>query len=337
MKSKVSPTAIGIFISGAVLILFFSVIIFGSGKMFRKTKPYLLTFQEPVTGLKSGSAVKLMGVDIGASKEVWLGVSEDGSRELVNVVIELDRKRLNQLFRHHPFLDMDDRVKFDELVKEKGLRGRLNVLSMLSGTLYIELNLYPDRPGFQLDDEETHGYWEIPTIPSEKTKLMTSLVTSLENLTKFDFGGASEEVKGLLGDLRKDLDDLQFKKVGEGLVGTLDKADTLLGNPDLKVAISNLNLTMANMKELSGKLNKEANPLLAQADDDLKKAAAMLEEAKETLTALKAQVEPNSTLTRELISTLDEARESMNAIREFALQLQRNPNELITGKEKPKQ
>ena len=334
MKSKVSPTAIGIFISGAVVILFLSVIIFGSGKLFRETKSFLLTFQEPVTGLQSGSSVKLMGVNIGTVTDIYLSISEDGSQELVNVVIELDRKRMVELFRHYP-LNMDNRRRFDTLVKERGLRGRLNVLSMVSGTLYIELNLFPGTDGFQLAQVEVHGYWEIPTIPSTKTQMMESLVTSLENLTKFDFEATSKQLEALLTDVRTDLADLQFKKVGEGLVGTLERTEALLGDPELKAALSNLNLTMVQMKELAGKLNQEANPLLASLDDDLKKAGATLDEAKAMLTSLNRQFEPNSTLSRELITTLDQAGQSLEALRELVQQIQRNPSSILTGKPAP--
>ena len=334
MKSKVSPTAIGIFISGAVVILFLSVIVFGSGKLFRQTKSFLLTFQEPVTGLQSGSSVKLMGVNVGNVDDVWLSLSDDSSRQLVNVVIELDRKRMVELFRYYPD-NMDNRAKFDTLVKEKGLRGRLNVLSMVSGTLYIEIDLFPDTEGFQLGQEEVHGHWEIPTIPSTKTQMMESLVTSLENLTKFDFEATSKELQALLADVRTDLADLQFKKVGEGLVGTLERTDALLGDPELQSAISNLNLTMVEVKEMAGKLNEQANPLLASANDSLTKAGATLDEAKAMLTSLNRQVEPGSTLSRELVSTLDELGQSLEALRELAQQIQRNPSSILTGKPAP--
>jgi paraquat-inducible protein B len=322
------------FISGAVVILFLSVILFGSGKLFRQTKSYVLTFREPVTGLQSGSLVKLMGVNIGDVKEIWLGVNAEGDRELVNVVIELDRKRLRDLFREDADA-MDDRPRFDTQVSEKGLRGRLSVLSMVSGTLYIELGLFPGTTGFQLDAEDEHGHWEIPTIPSTKMQMMESLITSLENLTKFDFGGTSTELRALLTDLRQSLEDLQFEKVGEGLVDTIDKADALLGDPALKSAVSNLNQTLGHVEELAGKLNKEANPLLASAADDLNKAGIALDEATEALTALKSQLAPNSTLSRELITTLDQAGQALEALRELAQQIQRDPSSLITGKPAP--
>jgi len=334
MKSKVSPTAIGMFISGAVVILFLSVILFGSGKLFRQTKSYVLTFQEPVTGLQSGSLVKLMGVNIGDVKDIWLSATAEADQELVNVVIELDRKRLNDLFHNLPD-SLDDRAKFDTQVKDKGLRGRLSVLSVVSGTLYVELGHFPGTAGFQLDAEDKHPYWEIPTIPSTRTQMMESLITSLENLTKFDFGGTSTELQALLADFRQDLEHLQFEKLGEGLVGTIDKAEALLGDPALKSAVSNLSLTLVHTKELAGKLNKEANPLLASAADDLKKAGVALDEATEALTALKTQFEPSSTLSRELITTLDRAGQALEALRELVQQIQRDPSSILTGKPAP--
>jgi paraquat-inducible protein B len=128
---------------------------------------------------------------------------------------------------------------------------------------------------------------------------------------------------------------MQFEKVGEGLVGTIDKAETLLGDPALRSAVSNLNQTLVQVEELAGKLNTEANPLLASAADDLKKVGVALDEATEALTALKSQFEPNSTLSRELVSTLDQAGQALEALRELAQQIQRDPSSLITGKPAP--
>jgi len=331
MKSKVSPTAIGIFIAGAVVIIFASVILFGSGKLFRQTKTLLLTFREPVTGLELGAPVKLLGVNIGSVSDVSLGIGGTNDSILINVLIELDRKQIKDVFRNDA-VHLDDRNLYETTIQEKGLRGRLDVLSMLSGQLYIALDFYPGKPGFQLSQEDQHGYWEIPTLPSTKREMMQSLVTSLQNMTELDFKGMSTELKGLLVDLRQDLARINIGQINTNLVQILDEAKSLLGNPELTTAITNLNQTLGQLDQLAGKLNQKINPLLVDVDADLKKAGAMLDEGIQALRNLKMQVEPNGTLSRELVRTLEDASSALNALRQLAGQIERNPSSLITGK-----
>jgi paraquat-inducible protein B len=335
MKSKVSPTAIGVFIAGAIVIIFASVILFGSGKLFRQTKTLLLTFREPITGLDVGAPVKLLGVNLGTVSDVSLGIGGTNDPVLINVLIELDRKQVSDVFRSDT-IPLDDRNHFENTISERGLRGRLDVLSMLSSQLYIALDFYPGQPGFQLSREGDHGYWEIPTLPSTKRQMMESLVTSLQNLTELDFKGLSSELKGLLGDLRSDLARLDFGGINTNLTGVLTEVRTFVGNPALTSAITNLDRTLGQLDELAGKLNKNVNPLLGAVQADLQKAGATLEEATQALRALKQQVQPGSDLTRQLIGTLERVDEAFNALRQLAEELQRNPSSLITGKKESK-
>ena len=332
MKTKTNPAAIGIFIAGAIIILFASVIIFGSGRFFHKTKQLLLTFREPVTGLDVGAPVKLVGVTIGSVKEIHIGVGEETNNLiLINVVVEIDLQGAQASFGDYK-IDLEDRKRFERMTKELGLRGQIDVLSMLSGQLYIALDMYPGQEGFQLDREEKNAMWEIPTLPSTKQKMMQSLVTSLENFTKFDVKGTSDRLQGLLGDLRGDLAAMQLGRIGTNLDDTVVELKGLLGDPALRSAITNLDLTLAQLNQLGGTLNLRADPILLAAETDLKKAEAMIDEAGKTLRVLQAELGPDSTLSRELVRALDEASTTLIAFRQLVQEIERNPSSLITGK-----
>lgn len=331
MKSKISPTAIGAFIAGAIVILFGSVLLFGSGKLFKHTKSYLLTFREPTTGLEVGAPVKLMGVSIGTVKQINAAVGRTNKVLLVNVVIDVDRDRVTSVFGDHA-LHLDDRALFDESVRDLGLRGRLDILSLLSGQLYISLDMYPGEPGFALEQEDAHGLWEIPTLPSQKRELMQSLLVSLDNLRQTDLKGAVEELKALLVEVRTDLAGLQLQQAGTNLAGALASVNELVANPQLKSAITNLNAALSQIDELGRNVNPRINPLLEELSADLKKAGTLFESASQTFAGLQSQVEPDSALMLELVRTLDEAGTTLNALRQLAEQIERNPSSLITGK-----
>jgi len=273
-----------------------------------------------------------MGVNIGSVKEIQIGVGDETNGIfMINVVIEIDLKNTQASFGNYK-IEMDDRKRFEKLTQELGLRGQLDVLSLLSGQLYVALDMFPGQEGFQLHRESQLGLWEIPTLPSTKRQLMQSLVTSLENFTRFDVQGTSDQIKGLLAELRSDLTAMQLGRVGTNLAYTVVELRDLLTNPELSMAITNLNLALAQIEELGSNLNSQINPLLAEAKTDLKKAGATLDEAAETLRQLRAQLAPNSTLGRELVRTLDEATTTLNSLRQLIEQIERNPSSLITGK-----
>ena len=97
-KPKINPAVIGVFIAGAIVIFFTSIIVFGSGRLFTKTKEMLLTFREPVAGLDAGAPVKLLGVTVGSVKEIYLQPAKDPTQGiLINVIIEIDRKKAQSM------------------------------------------------------------------------------------------------------------------------------------------------------------------------------------------------------------------------------------------------
>jgi paraquat-inducible protein B len=265
-------------------------------------------------------------------KGIHLGVGDETNGVLlINVVIQVDLESAQASFGSYE-LDLDDRIQFEKLTQNLGLRGQLDVQSLVSGQLYVSLDIQSGREGFQLNREQETDLWEIPTIPSTKQKLMQSLVTSLENLTQFDVKGTSEKLQGLLDDLRGDLKALKLEQTGPDLNATVAELKRLVSNPELHTAITNLNITLNQMNELSGKLNGRIDPILTAAEASLSKAGTTIDEAAETLRQVQAQLGPNSTLGLELVRTLEEASLTLNSLRQLAQEIQRNPSSLITGK-----
>jgi len=151
-------------------------------------------------------------------------------------------------------------------------------------------------------------------------------------LSQTDLKGAVEELKGLLVDVRSDLDALELKQIGTKLDDTLTALDGILGNPQLRSAITNLNSALAQLDQLGATLNPRLNPLLDEISADLKKTHQLLDGSIDAVKQLKIQVEPNSTLSRELVNTLNQAGTALNSLRQLVEQIEQNPSSLITGK-----
>ena len=72
MNKKMSPTVIGAFVLGAVALIVIAILVFGSGRLFRQTKDFVLYFDNSVNGLRIGAPVKIKGVEIGSVKDIRL-------------------------------------------------------------------------------------------------------------------------------------------------------------------------------------------------------------------------------------------------------------------------
>ena len=65
MGKRLNPAAVGVFVLGALALTVMAVVLFGSGKLFRKTHEFVIYFGGDVSGLRVGAPVKFKGVEIG--------------------------------------------------------------------------------------------------------------------------------------------------------------------------------------------------------------------------------------------------------------------------------
>ncbi|HSU89803.1 MAG TPA: MlaD family protein, partial [Sporolactobacillaceae bacterium] len=72
MGKRVNPALIGTFVLGAIGLIVTAVVIFGSGRLFRKSHEFVIYFGGDINGLRVGAPVKFKGVEIGQVKKIRL-------------------------------------------------------------------------------------------------------------------------------------------------------------------------------------------------------------------------------------------------------------------------
>jgi len=327
MNKKISPTLMGAFVVGALALLVIAIIALGSGRLFRKTYEFVLFFQGSVNGLNVGAPVKYKGVEIGSVADILLQL-EKVEPGRIPVIIELDAKKLaGRGFRGNLLVDPDELQR----AIDHGLRAQLQMESLLTGVLYVAVDLYPDTPA-QFVLPRGSKYQEIPTVPTELEQAQDEVRIVLAKLAKTDFNAAvvamTHAFEGMdrltnssaLNNSLKSLEQT-MPKVDEAVVNVRRLAATLDKNAnDLS---SDLQQTLAAARETMGAIETAA-----------KQADIVLKEGEGTLASARAVIDPESPTFYEVTKSLREISGAARAVRILADYLERNPSALIFGKPK---
>jgi paraquat-inducible protein B len=178
VSKKPSPTLVGAFVVGAALLLVAAVAIWGSGRLFDRRYHYVCYFPGSVNGLKIGAAVKYRGVPVGQVVGMRIRFEQPRTDTRIPVFIEMSGKRLRELGA-----EQAPTTKIVRELIDAGLRARLESESLVTGQLYVNLDMHPEIAARLL--HVRGGYPEIPTIPTpleEAEKSLTGLVAQLKTL-----------------------------------------------------------------------------------------------------------------------------------------------------------
>src|SRR5512138_1633729 len=183
---KLNPTILGLFVVLGLALGVAGVVIFSSGTLFHPQQKAILYFDGSLKGLNAGAPVKFRGVTIGKVDQILIRHNQAREDFSMPVIIMIDKKVAQS--KSDENLQIGNQAQMNENIR-RGFRGRLDAESIVTGVLYVSLDIYPDAPPpvyHQLKPE----YTEIPTTPSQVQKL-------LANLEHFDLPGISEKLTTL--------------------------------------------------------------------------------------------------------------------------------------------
>jgi len=156
MSRKANKAAIGIFVTGAIILLVTGISVFGSRMLFEKADKYVLFFDGSVKGLTTGAPVVFRGVKIGTVDQINLLYDQKIKDTFILVIIKVELSRVKGMAERIGYPD------YGELIK-KGLRARLELQSLVTGQLMIAFDFHPNKPAKLLGIMKQ--YPELPTIP----------------------------------------------------------------------------------------------------------------------------------------------------------------------------
>jgi paraquat-inducible protein B len=321
MSKKANPTILGLFIVLGLALAVGAVLLFSTGRLFSRQYKFILYFDSAVKGLSAGAPVKLRGVKVGSVVEVLIHRNQATNDYALPVIIQIDEKMLQA--KSDKQFRLGNKRWVNQMVTQ-GLRGKLDAESLVTGVLYIDLEMEPNgRPPHY----HQHGQ-EFIEIPTEKADIQELL----SNLAQVDVKGISEKLNDLLSRLDSSLGELNVKQISKGLTNLLASIDRVVGSPDLTNSLSELKNTLTDARSLVKRVDGQVEPLAQGITNTLAKAQSALDELTRSVKSVGGVLSPNAPLQSDLSFVLDQLGRAANAVTELAEFLQRNPNALITGR-----
>ena len=333
MSKKASPTLIGIFTLVGLVLAGVALVLFGTGKLFEKTTTLLLYFDKSANGLLIGSEVRLGGVQIGRVTSIKVLIDQKKNRKIIPVTVQLSQKALADVgSTSGGSIDFVSEAGVRKAVAD-GLRARMKQQSLLTGQLYVELDMVPNSTGFSYEPEVKPPYPTVPTIGTEMDELISGVGDGLKKFNALDLASVTQDLRDLIAVTKTQMAALKTMEISENLVGITADVRRLTGNEKMTAAAGNLNEALASIRELATKANHEFDPLIADLGKVMKEASAGLAKIQEASADLSEVTNPRAPVLLRLQNVMEEVERASRAIKELASDLKRNPNALLLGKD----
>ncbi|MBT7950760.1 MAG: MCE family protein [Gammaproteobacteria bacterium] len=266
---------------------------------YTKKINFIVFFDSSVRGLSIGAPVEFKGIKIGSVLDIRLEFESKDTTFRIPVLIEIEPERIIASDGD----EQDSPYHVMNVLVERGLRAQLRTGSLLTGQLFIELDMHPDTEVL-LSGTDTRVP-ELPTIPASNFDAITA---SVERFVA-------------------KLDGLEIEEIGSELLSTLRGANKVINNPEIPVIVSDLQDSLESFRSIMRKVDE------SNLKEAINAGHVALEKLEETLTLTNRVLKPNSPLQYNVIKLSAELEETARSIRALVETLERNPQSLIFGKD----
>ena len=270
---------------------------------FTEKVRFVMFFEDSVRGLTVGAPVEFKGIKVGSVIGVRLEYEERTGAFRIPVVVELEPERI---------LDRGERMKkaprdaFQSLVK-RGLRARLQTGSLLTGQLFIDLDMQPKTPIRLVGAGRTEP--ELPTVMGNLEQMTTQMKSIVDKLDKVD-----------------------IVAIGSELQSTLKGTAAIANSPNLDKTIADLAASLSSLRGILRKVDDRAEPITANLEQALAAARDALEKSKATMAAVEGVLSPESPMHDNAARLAQELSSTAKSLRSLVEMLERSPQSLLFGR-----
>jgi len=286
MSAKPNYFLIGLFISGATVLLVAGILVFGGGQIFRPKITMETYIKGSVQGVDIGSPVKFRGVLIGKVTQINFAFTEfdleatDGLYNYVVIFMEINREVFPNMFT-------EDLTPMLNRGIEQGLRVRIEPQG-ITGLNYLDIDYFDPRRFPAIWPTWKPRTYYIPSAPGELTSFLDSINGILHEVEKLNIGGISKAGTELLDNLNQAVVGAQVDKVSAELQTFIVDANAALKKSDVPALSSDARKFLSDLEASNRDLQKilkniepasRLNPVqVQQLMDGLAATTANLEE-----------------------------------------------------------
>jgi paraquat-inducible protein B len=298
------PAIVGAFILSGLALGVAAILLFGGTRMFSRSVHAVVYFQGSVAGLDVGAPVTFRGVRVGSVTKIAVNLNMKDLTARIPVYLDLNPSQISL----ENSVPGEADPGFDRLL-QAGLRAQLNMQSLITGQLRVDLDLRPDTAAPLVGGDDDLA--EIPSIPSK-------LQTLEDEVAEMPLKEIAETARQALVSIRGVADEIQ-PRVGpltDSVKQTSDAARTALEDID--------RLAVAGRQQLSasgGALGR----VLASTDRTVRDADTLV-------VSLKDMTAPNSRMRDDLQAAIRDLAASASSMRGFAHEIERDPSRVLIGR-----
>jgi len=282
-------------------------------KAFVKKVLAILFFNGSVRGLNIGAPVEFKGIKVGMVKDIRLEFDGQDASFKIPVLVEIEPERFIAKNEQSISTPMD---MLNTLV-EKGLRARLQTGSLLTGQLFVELDMHPDTVAKFVHAKVP--YPELPTIPANLEQMTASVKNILDKMEKLNIEDICSQLLHTL----------------EGTNQIVSFTNTVIQKHEMESTVTDFKKSLALLKNILQKMDQRVSPIAENLENAIGASHDVLKKTQATLTLVDQSLSPNSPLQFNFLELTTELTGMARSIRILVDMLERNPNSIIFGKDIP--
>lgn len=234
--------------------------------IYHRTIKVTMYFDESVRGLNMGAPVLLRGIPVGKVTDINLEINAKTAEIHIPIIVEIEPDRIIVVNKQN---NSTVKQNIEQLIG-KGLRAQLQTGSLLTGQLFVALDLFPNSK--IATHANNTGYQEFPTTANPVNQIANSAHAVLDKISKLPLETMSTEINKTLASLQGTSKAATATLVtANGTMGTLDQtmksADkTMISAQKILTTLEPGSSTQYELNQLLQELTQSANSVKQLTD-----------------------------------------------------------------------